>query len=152
MGLQLAKLIILGVGLGLAVGVGVYTFWYGKGYSYMSNDPTACANCHIMDEQYSGWLKASHRAVATCNDCHTPHDFFGKYYTKASNGFWHSYYFTTGTFHEPIRINERNLRVAEESCRYCHQDMVHSITISADESASEEISCIRCHRNVGHMH
>ena len=152
MGLQLAKLIILGIGLGLAVGVGLYTFWYGRGYSYLSNDPTACANCHIMDEQYSGWLKGSHRAVATCNDCHTPHNFFGKYYTKASNGFWHSYYFTTQTFHEPIRINERNLRVAEESCRYCHQDMVHSITVSANKSESQEISCIRCHRNVGHMH
>jgi hypothetical protein len=83
MNLQLLKLIILGVGLGLAVGVGVYTFWYGKGYSYMSNDPNACANCHIMNDQYSGWLKSSHRSVATCNDCHTPHNFviYAIYYT-----------------------------------------------------------------------
>jgi cytochrome c nitrite reductase small subunit len=45
------RLIVAGIGLGLAVGVGLYTFWYGKGYSYMSNDPAACANCHIMNEQ-----------------------------------------------------------------------------------------------------
>jgi nitrate/TMAO reductase-like tetraheme cytochrome c subunit len=27
-----------------------------------------------MREQFDGWLRASHRAVAVCNDCHTPHD------------------------------------------------------------------------------
>lgn len=152
MTLYLAKLIIVGVGLGLAVGVGVYTFWYGKGYSYMSNDPGACANCHIMNEQYDGWLKSSHKTVATCNDCHTPPDTIGKYYTKASNGFWHSYYFTFGGFHEPIQINEQNRQVAETSCRHCHQQMVHSITVSEIIDESEQVSCIMCHRNVGHMH
>lgn len=152
MSLYLLKFIVLGVGLGLAVGVGVYTFWYGKGYSYMSNDPLACANCHIMEEQYSGWLKSSHKTVATCNDCHTPHNFVGKYATKAWNGFWHSYYFTAGGFHEPIQITELNRRIAEASCRECHTTMVHSITVSEDVKASEEMSCIRCHRNVGHMH
>ena len=152
MNLQLFKLIILGVGLGLAFGVGIYTFWYGKGYSYLSNDPTSCANCHVMDDQYSGWLKSSHRSVATCNDCHTPHNLAGKYAVKAWNGFWHSYYFTTGTFHEPIRITELNRKVAEESCRYCHENMVHSITVSGNKEDSEEMSCIRCHRNVGHLH
>jgi cytochrome c nitrite reductase small subunit len=146
------KLVILGIGLGLAVGVGVYTFWYGKGYSYMSNDPAACANCHIMNEQFNGWQKASHHTAATCNDCHTPHNFVGKYYTKATNGFWHSYYFTVGGFHEPIQITERNRRVTEESCRYCHQQMVESITVSQNEEHFNQVSCIRCHRDVGHKH
>jgi cytochrome c nitrite reductase small subunit len=146
------KLVLLGIGLGLAVGIGVYTFWYGKGYSYMSNDPSSCANCHIMNEQYNGWQKASHHTAATCNDCHTPHNFFGKYYTKASNGFWHSYYFTVGGFHEPIRITERNRQVTEETCRYCHQQMVESITVSGNAEHFDQVSCIQCHRNVGHMH
>jgi hypothetical protein len=35
------KLVLLGIGLGLAVGIGVYTFWYGKRYSYMSNDTSS---------------------------------------------------------------------------------------------------------------
>lgn len=146
------RLVLLGIGLGLAAGIGVYTFWYGKGYSYMSNDPTSCANCHIMNEQYDGWQKASHHTAATCNDCHTPHDFVGKYYTKASNGFWHSYYFTVGGFHEPIRITERNRQVTEQQCRYCHQTMVQSITVSGDKEHFEQVSCIQCHRDVGHMH
>ncbi len=148
----LAKLVILGIGIGLAIGVGVYTFWYGKGYSYMSNDPAACANCHIMNEQYDGWQKSSHKAFATCNDCHTPHDMVGKYSIKAWNGFWHSYYFTAGGFHEPIRITELNRQVTEQSCRHCHQQMVESITLNERPEHRSEVSCIQCHRNVGHMH
>lgn len=152
MNLQLLKLIVLGVGIGLAAGIGIYTFWYAQGASYFSNRPESCANCHVMNEQLDGWQKSSHKGVATCNDCHTPHDFFGKYYTKASNGFWHSYYFTTGTFHEPIQITERNRQVTEESCRYCHQPMVESITVSGERDHFSQVSCIRCHRSVGHAH
>ena len=59
--------ILLGVIIGVAVGIGVYTFAYAKGWSYLTDDPAACANCHVMREQYDGWLKSSHRAVATCN-------------------------------------------------------------------------------------
>src|SRR6266496_2799860 len=88
--------ILLGVVIGIAVGIGAYTFAYAKGWSYLTDDPAACANCHVMREQYDGWLKSSHRAVATCNDCHTPANFIGKYATKASNGFWHSFFFTMG--------------------------------------------------------
>jgi cytochrome c nitrite reductase small subunit len=152
MNLQLIKLIIVGVALGLAGAIGIYTFWYAKGYSYLSNDPASCANCHIMNEQYDGWQKASHKTVATCNDCHTPPDLLGKYYTKASNGFWHSYYFTLGGFHEPIQIGARNRDVTEQACRSCHQAMVESITVSHRQDLREEVSCIRCHRDVGHPH
>ena len=69
---------------GLGLGVGGYTFLYAKGWSYFTNDPAACANCHVMREHYNAWIKSSHRAVATCNDCHTPHNFFGKYYSRRS--------------------------------------------------------------------
>ena len=138
--------------LGLFAGVGGYTFYYAHGLSYFSNDPRACVNCHVMRDHFDGWLKSPHHAVATCNDCHTPHDFIGKYYTKASHGFWHSYYFTTNTFHEPIQIGETSRQVTEESCRYCHQPMVDSITVSENESHFMQVSCIRCHRNVGHQH
>lgn len=147
--------VMLGVAFGAAIGIGGFTFIYAKGYSYLTNDPGACANCHVMQEQYGGWVKSSHRAVAACNDCHTPHNFFGKYYTKASNGFWHSYYFTTNTFHEPIQIGERNRRVTEQACRSCHQEITSAIDAHAgggeagDEAA---LSCVRCHRNVGHAH
>ena len=84
-----------------------YTFHYAEGLSYFSPDPKACVNCHIMQPQYDGWQKASHHNVAKCIDCHLPHDFIGKYYTKAENGFWHSKGFTLQDFPEPIQMHER---------------------------------------------
>ncbi|MGE5414915.1 MAG: cytochrome c nitrite reductase small subunit [Syntrophomonadaceae bacterium] len=136
--------------LGVAVGLGFYTFVYAKGWSYLTNDPKACANCHVMEDQYGGWLKASHRSVAVCNDCHVPHDLLGKYYTKAKNGFWHSFYFTTQTFPEPIRATASSRRIAEAACRRCHAATVQAMGTPA-HAGSREISCIRCHGSVGHM-
>ena len=89
------SIVIVAVVLGAALGLGSYTFAYARGWAYMTDDPRACANCHVMNEQYDGWIKSSHRSVAVCNDCHVPHALVAKYATKASNGFWHSYYFTT---------------------------------------------------------
>ena len=96
--------------VGVAGGLGLYTFVYAKGHSYITNDPAACANCHVMNDQYDGWLKSSHRAVAVCNDCHVPHDLVGKYKTKGENGFWHSYYFTTQSFARPLRALQEGRR------------------------------------------
>jgi cytochrome c nitrite reductase small subunit len=144
--------IILGVSIGMAVGLGVYTFVYAKGASYLMNNPASCANCHIMNEQYDGWLKSSHHAVATCNDCHTPASFLGKYATKASNGFWHSFYFTSGSFHEPIQINKRNLEITERACQKCHTEIAQAIAGSHTGGGGDTTSCVRCHRSVGHMH
>jgi cytochrome c nitrite reductase small subunit len=140
--------ILLGLTLGLALGVGAYTFVYARGASYLTNDPAACANCHVMNEQYAGWVKSSHRAVAVCNDCHTPPGLLSKFAVKASNGFWHSFYFTTGGFHDPIAIKEKNLRVTEEACRACHTDIV--MAIDGPHGSIGEQSCVRCHPSVGH--
>lgn len=86
----MAGSILLGTLSGLTFGIGIYTFVYAKGASYLTNDPEACANCHIMQDQYNGWQVSAHRSVAVCNDCHTPPGLIPKYVTKASNGFWHS--------------------------------------------------------------
>ena len=135
--------------VGLALGSGGFAFYYGEGLSYMSSDPKTCVNCHIMRDQYDGWSKASHHAVAGCNDCHTPHDFFGKYWTKAENGFWHSKGFTLQDFHEPIRIRPKNSRVLQASCVHCHQDLVEGILgHGADDDGT--VNCVRCHASVGH--
>ncbi|HEY0997648.1 MAG TPA: cytochrome c nitrite reductase small subunit [Gemmatimonadaceae bacterium] len=139
--------------LGAAIGLGAYTFGYAKGYSYLGHDPAACANCHVMQEHFSAWEKGSHRAVATCNDCHTPHNVVGKYAVKANNGFWHSFYFTTGNFPDPIRITPRNHRVTENACRHCHAGITDAIEHGGradDARGNEEFSCVRCHRHVGH--
>lgn len=141
--------VLAGVALGIAGGIGSFTFLYARGLSYMTDDPEACANCHIMQDHFDAWAKGSHHAVAVCNDCHTPHNFFGKYLTKATNGYHHSFAFTTGYFHEPIQITKGNKEVTEQTCRYCHADITHAI--DWERPGVEELNCIDCHRWVGHM-
>src|SRR4029453_5896220 len=119
--------VVIAGALGAMAGIGSYTFVYAKGASYLSNDPRACANCHIMQDHLDGWIKSSHRSVATCNDCHTPPGFVPKYWTKADHGFFHSLAFTTDKFHEPIQMKGRSRRVVERACGKCHQDIVHDI-------------------------
>ena len=145
--------------IGAAVGIGAFTFVYAKGYSYLTDDPAACANCHVMEEQFSAWVKSSHRNVAGCNDCHTPKGFVGKYATKATNGFWHSFYFTTGTFPDPIRIRPPNRTVTEGTCRDCHSAVAESMhatevprfaTGATLQPGGNALACTRCHSDVGH--
>ena len=148
MSLQTVLNVVVGLAIGAVLGIGGFTFIYARGYSYMTDDPQACVNCHVMREQFDGWVKSSHRSVATCNDCHTPPGTVGKYVTKARNGFWHSFYFTTGTFHEPIQITPRNRDVTEQACRKCHSAVTATIEGHGDQG---DLSCIRCHSRVGHF-
>jgi cytochrome c nitrite reductase small subunit len=141
--------VVLAVIVGLLVGVGVYTFGYARGASYMTDNPAACANCHVMQEQYQGWLQGSHGNVAVCNDCHTPPGFVAKYTTKAINGFFHSLAFTTQHFPDEIYITDRNFRVTEKSCLKCHENIVAGIRETRGHRA--DVSCISCHRTVGHL-
>lgn len=138
------------VTIGVATGVGGYTFFYARGAAYLTNDPQACKNCHVMDEQFAGWVKSSHRSVAVCNDCHAPHEIVPKLWVKARNGFRHSLMFTTGRFPEPIRITPVNLEVTEEACRRCHEDLVEQMDVTPGRL--EAPLCVRCHRSVGHLH
>ncbi len=142
--------LLLGIPLGLALGVGLYTFVYAKGAAYMTNDPKACANCHVMEEQYEGWMKSSHRHVAVCNDCHTPPGLVPKYFTKALNGFNHSLAFTTGRFPDRIQITGRNHSVTEASCIKCHEDITDGI--NGVRHSDAKVTCIQCHLSVGHAH
>lgn len=141
--------LLLSSGVGIVFGLGGYTFRYAEGASYFSDDPRACINCHVMREHYDGWQKASHHAVATCNDCHTPHDPLGKYLVKAENGFWHSKGFTLQDFHEPIRIKPGNAAVLQANCIDCHQEMVGEI-IAFGSAADPANNCLRCHAAAGH--
>ncbi len=136
------------MGLGVAGGLGAFTFGYGDGWAYLSNDPAACANCHIMDDHFDSWAKSSHQHVAVCNDCHLPHNFAGKWVTKADNGFFHSLAFTTGNFPEPLRIKPRNRRVTHNACLHCHAELVHQMLPA--EPGGDMLACIHCHTDVGH--
>ena len=136
---------------GLLLGMGGFTFHTAKGTSYLSNDPQACANCHIMREPYDSWQKSSHHAVATCNDCHVPHGFFSKWMAKAEHGWNHSYAFTTQNFHEPIQIKEKSFHDLQENCLRCHGELTSEISGHRTLTDDDPLNCIRCHSRVGHQ-
>jgi cytochrome c nitrite reductase small subunit len=135
--------------LGVLLGAGGYTFYYAQGASYLSNDPKACVNCHIMRDQFESWGKAGHHAYATCGDCHVPHDFLNKWLAKAGNGYHHSVAFTSWNFQDPIRIKPGNAEVLNANCLYCHRNFVREITAHR-VILEEPFYCVRCHANVGH--
>ncbi|HEX6812305.1 MAG TPA: cytochrome c nitrite reductase small subunit [Planctomycetota bacterium] len=144
--------------IGVLAGAGSYTFVKAEGLSYMSDDPAVCVNCHIMREQYDGWRHGPHRAVATCNDCHLPHDtLLNKLFVKGSNGWNHSREFTLQGFAEPIRIKPGNSQVLEANCRRCHATAVGDITahgtlgVPSDPLQQADLyGCVRCHQSAGH--
>ena len=134
---------------GLALGVAGFTFRYGEGLSYFSTDPKACANCHIMNDQYASWSKGPHHAAARCVDCHLPHDLIPKYLAKAANGYHHSKGFTFQDFHEPIRIKPANAAILQQSCLRCHGDFVNEI-LEGSKRGDDSVTCVHCHRDAGH--
>lgn len=148
--LSLAALSLAGL-IGLFLGLGAHTFVYAEGFSYLSDDPRACVNCHVMREQYDGWQKASHHAHATCNDCHTPKAFVRKYLAKLDHGWRHSKGFTLNDFHEPIRITPKDRLDVRENCLRCHAAIASAIAHGPEGSDFEQSSdCLRCHADVGH--
>ena len=57
--------------------------------------PPRAPNCHVMTEQFDEWNEFAHRAVAPCNDI-SLRTRVAQCAVKATNGFWHSFYFTAG--------------------------------------------------------
>lgn len=145
-----ASLLVLGIAgvVGVALGLGGVAVHYGEGTSYLSEDPAACTNCHIMQEQFDSWVKSSHHIASTCNSCHLPQDPVMKWVSKADNGFFHSWAFTFRNHPEPIRIKPRNRRIVNRNCVACHSELVHEILPEARAGGSE--SCLHCHKDVGH--
>jgi cytochrome c nitrite reductase small subunit len=152
--------LVLAVLCGALLGVGTVTFGYASGLAYLSNEPAACKNCHIMNEQFDSWRKGPHHAVATCNDCHVPPHFPQKYLAKAENGYHHSMGFTfqpprpdapgaRDVFEEPIRIKARNSQILQDNCLRCHGDLVHDV-VRGSTWADDAIRCVQCHASVGH--
>lgn len=146
--------------VGMSAGLAAFTFDYAEGLSYLSNDPKACVNCHIMNDQFDSWRKGPHHAAATCNDCHLPPDFPDKYIAKGRNGYHHSMGFTLQSstpdekgartvFEEPIRIKDTNSQILQDNCLRCHGDFVHDV-VRGSTWADNAIRCVHCHRAVGH--
>ncbi|MCU0689608.1 MAG: cytochrome c nitrite reductase small subunit [Phycisphaerales bacterium] len=152
-------LLAVALALGLAVGAGSAAFVTGKGTAYLSDDPSACVNCHVMQANYDGWMHGTHGNVATCNDCHVPHDsVMHKYLVKAEHGARHSYKFTFDNFHEPIAMTEESRTVVVNNCVRCHEQLTDQMAktntspaaFSAHGLEAGAADCLHCHARVGH--
>lgn len=137
------------------VGLGFYLLRLSNATSYLSDDPQACVNCHIMTPQYITWMKSSHREVAHCNDCHVPHDnFVNKYAFKAKDGLYHASIFTIRAEPQVIRALEPSIKVIHNNCIRCHEDQVTDAKLAATVEnhgphRTDRI-CWECHREVPH--
>jgi cytochrome c nitrite reductase small subunit len=152
-GLSLVVCIVAGGLVGMFSGAVGYTAYEARALSYLSNDPAACINCHVMNDQYAAWSSSSHHARATCNDCHVPHDsLVHKYFVKAEHGYRHSKGFTFNDFHEPIRMTAESRAVVIDNCVRCHEGMTHEIRMAGGKigGVSGGVDCLHCHASVAH--
>ncbi|WP_047445879.1 cytochrome c nitrite reductase small subunit [Alistipes sp. ZOR0009] len=143
------------VALGVFSGLGCYTFYVSKAYSYLSDKPEVCVNCHIMGTQYATWFHSSHRERATCNDCHVPHSSaLMKYAFKAKDGMRHAALFTLRLEHQSITIGDAGASVVQQNCIRCHtvlnQDVGLAKVTFEMAKKNEGKVCWECHREVPH--
>jgi cytochrome c nitrite reductase small subunit len=135
--------------LGVAAGVGVFVLHVSRAASYLSDAPETCMNCHVMTTQYVTWQHSSHAAVATCNDCHVPHDSIVSHYAfKARDGLRHSAIFTLRLEPQAIRLSDAAVPVVEGNCRRCHAAVIEDVALAGH--AEGDPRCWDCHREVPH--
>ena len=141
--------------LGAIAGLGLYIFNISNAASYLSDDPKTCINCHVMTAEYITWDHSSHREVATCNDCHVPHDnVVNKYYFKAKDGLYHASIFTMRMEPQAIVMKEASAEVVQSNCVRCHYDQVTDAKMSGwvenHEQSRTDRTCWDCHQQVPH--
>lgn len=141
--------------VGILIGLCGYKFYISKAYTYLSDDPKACVNCHIMEPEYATWMHSSHGRNTMCNDCHVPHDnVFRKYYFKANDGLRHATMFTFRMEPQVIKMHSPGQRVVQENCIRCHSTLVSEVQagkVTAEMAHADNGKlCWDCHREVPH--
>jgi cytochrome c nitrite reductase small subunit len=140
---------------GTIVGILILLVYSSRAHSYLSDDPETCINCHVMYPQFATWMHSSHRAAATCNDCHVPHDnIFRTYYFKAMDGLRHATIFTARAEPQVIQIKQAGINVVQENCIRCHRnliDMVNIVQVTGENyKEGAGFRCWDCHRETPH--
>jgi cytochrome c nitrite reductase small subunit len=141
---------------GIVVGLSAYSAYMSRAHSYLSDDPAACINCHIMTPYYQSWMHSSHHLQATCNDCHVPQDNVAhKYAFKAMDGLYHAAVFTVKGEPQVIRPRPASYEVIMNNCIRCHTQLntefVNTGMIQyTDVENGEGKACWDCHREIPH--
>lgn len=148
--LPMLPLVITG---GIITGMVAFLIHISHFFSYLSDNPNACMNCHVMTSEYAGWLHSSHREVANCQDCHVPHNtVFHKYAFKAMDGLRHSAIFTLNLTPDAILMHEAGQEVVQNNCIRCHGQLWTKSPISSHywTQYPESRRCWDCHRTTPH--
>lgn len=135
-----------------------YMVYISKAWSYLSKDPKACINCHVMNTQYATWQHSSHARDVTCVECHLPTDgFISKYMAKARDGFNHTVAFTFDTYDHAIKISDDGAKRVQNNCISCHKSLTSTLAGNAnkyhnfdDENIANGRKCWSCHTEVPH--
>jgi cytochrome c nitrite reductase small subunit len=144
--------------VGVALGAGLVVVRIANAASYLSDEPQACINCHVMTDAYASWQRGSHGHAAVCIDCHVPHSsFVAKYAYKAQDGLKHSYVFTRRREPQVLGLSARAVPVVQTNCVRCHDHQVLMIAgVAQPSSAGERIPleaalerrCWDCHQGI----
>jgi len=148
-------ILVVTLSVGIFVGLLAYVFYISKAWSYLSDEPETCVNCHIMSPQYATWNHSAHRSYTNCNSCHVPQDnIFRKYYFKAKDGLRHATIFTLRNEPQVIFIKEEGREAVQENCIRCHENVITDYKLKAysdtyDHYRSDR-KCWDCHRQTPH--
>ncbi len=135
--------------IGAVIGLGVAVAHVSRAPSYLSDSPETCINCHVMYPQYTTWAHSAHGNVATCNDCHVPHDNLLHHYAfKAKDGMKHATIFTLRAEPQVIKMSEAAIPVVQNNCIRCHTNTVESAAMHG--LAPDGLRCWDCHRDTPH--
>lgn len=131
----------------LLAALGVFA-WAADAPAYLGHEAATCNNCHVMDTQYEGWLRAPHRQWTDCVACHIPHDNFVHYwFYKGKSGMKDVYSFVTRSYPQAIRANSETVAIVQDNCVRCHLDTVEGM-LTAGQPLDR--NCWDCHRSVAH--
>ncbi len=140
---------------GVALGMALVLVRIANATSYLSDDPQACINCHVMTDAYASWQRGSHGQSAVCIDCHVPHSsFIAKYAYKAQDGLKHSYVFTRRKEPQVLGLSARAVPVVQTNCVRCHSHQVMMIGAAwrgqdvLTTAMVPERRCWECHQGI----
>ena len=140
----------------MVMGLFTYVVSESRMFSYLSDDPKVCINCHTMNTHYATWQHSSHREKANCVDCHLPRGaFFDKMIAKSRDGFNHSVSMTLGSYGSNLEATADAAERIQDNCIYCHKEAVSQMLENANlyrpnGGEAKDRPCWDCHREVPH--
>ncbi|CAH0540630.1 NapC/NirT family cytochrome c [Vibrio marisflavi] len=160
--------------LGIPIGVFVLLLAIGsfQGVMTLTNQNAFCFSCHLkMDTIVQEYKASDHymrngKVIATCADCHVPHDFVDKMKVKIM-ATADIYYMLAGTItkenfeqHRPElaqKVWDTMEKDNSANCRYCHTGSNFDLTkqpqrakLNHEQLGKTGKTCIDCHTGIAH--